>query len=209
VLTAICVGMIILFCAVWAYSRLAAVSIPITGYMMPLDRVTGTLSSGAAVDLYKGREKVGAAATDVFLLQDDKKSAAAVFKDVVMLPGKVTLDVDRVRIGDVAAPTFEGTVIDRQPRYLFPRAYLQGGVAGLIVLLGGLFLYRYIGTRPSTVDFLVETDAEMKKVNWSTRQIIVDSTIVVICATFLIAGYIFIADFGFSSFMEFIGILKR
>ncbi len=34
----------------------------------------------------------------------------------------------------------------------------------------------------------------MRKVNWSTRKIIMDSTMVVISATFFIASLIFIAD---------------
>jgi preprotein translocase SecE subunit len=99
-------------------------------------------------------------------------------------------------------------VAGRDPKFLFPKVYLQAGVASLIVLLGGFFLHRFVAARPTTVDFLVATDSEMKKVNWSTRQVIQDTTIVVIGATFLIAGFIFVADIGLRMLMELIGVLK-
>ena len=58
----------------------------------------------------------------------------------------------------------------------FPRVYLQGGVAGIILLLGAVIIYVYVGVKRRPVDFLINTDNEMKKVNWSTRREIVGST---------------------------------
>jgi preprotein translocase SecE subunit len=62
------------------------------------------------------------------------------------------------------------------------------------MLVGLWTIFRYVGTKPSSVEFLIATDEEMRKVNWSTRKIIIDSTKVVVIATFLIAGLIFIFD---------------
>ncbi|MCX5689256.1 MAG: preprotein translocase subunit SecE, partial [Planctomycetota bacterium] len=139
----------------------------------------------------------------------DKKSGLSRVSGVALDKGRIVADVDRVRIGEAGAATFAATIAAREPKYLFPRIYLQAGVSGLIVLVGCFFLYRLVGYSPPSVDFLVATDSEMKKVNWSTRQVIQDSTMVVIGATFLIAAYIFISDFGLSKVMEIIGVLQR
>ncbi|MBL8964243.1 MAG: preprotein translocase subunit SecE [Phycisphaerae bacterium] len=56
---------------------------------------------------------------------------------------------------------------------------------------------------------MIATDGEMKKVNWSTRREVLGSTWVVIGACFLIATFLFIVDIAFSSFFEFVGLLKR
>jgi preprotein translocase subunit SecE len=53
----------------------------------------------------------------------------------------------------------------------------------------GALLYGFVWVRPRSVDFLVATETEMKKVNWSTRKEIVGSTIVVICLAAGIAGF--------------------
>ena len=209
VLTAIFAGTLILAGGVWSWSRTAIVSVPITGYALSVTQVTGAVSGGATVDLFKGQEKVGTGTVDSFSLFDDKKSGLSRISAVSFEKGKVVADVDRVRVGEASAPTFAAAVAAREPKYLFPRIYLQGAVSGLIVLIGCFFLYRLVGYSPPSVDFLVATDSEMKKVNWSTRQVIQDSTMVVIGATFLIAAYIFISDFGLSKVMEVIGVLQR
>jgi preprotein translocase SecE subunit len=77
---------------------------------------------------------------------------------------------------------------------VFSPTYLQGGVAGAMMLVGLIAIYTYVGRKPSSVDFLIATDEEMRKVNWSTRKTITNSTLVVISATFLIAGFIFVWD---------------
>lgn len=55
--------------------------------------------------------------------------------------------------------------------------------------------YYLIGRKPKVVDFLIATEGEMKKVNWSTRREIRGSTIVVIGLTFVIALIISFLDY--------------
>jgi preprotein translocase subunit SecE len=62
--------------------------------------------------------------------------------------------------------------------------------------------------RPTTVDFLVATDSEMKKVNWTTRAELIGSTKIVIVFMFLIAMYLFSCDLLFGGFFKLIGVLK-
>jgi len=48
----------------------------------------------------------------------------------------------------------------------------------------------------------------MKKVNWSTRKHIIDSTWVVVGATFLIAAVLWIFDVALSRLMTWINVLQ-
>jgi preprotein translocase subunit SecE len=90
---------------------------------------------------------------------------------------------------------------------IFNKAYLQASVAAFFLLGGATLIYWFVAVRPGTVDFLVDTDGEMKKVNWSTRKAILDTTWVVIAATFLIAAALYIFDVLWSEFMRVVGVL--
>ena len=46
--------------------------------------------------------------------------------------------------------------------------------------------------------FIGEVLAEMKKVSWSTRRELVDSTLIVILSSFLLGLFVGIIDFAFS-----------
>ena len=86
--------------------------------------------------------------------------------------------------------------------------YVQGGVT--VALLGscGWLLYYLICIKPKVADFLIATEGEMKKVNWSTRREIMGSTWVVIGLTFFIAVLIFVLDYlVFTPFFRWIKVL--
>lgn len=72
--------------------------------------------------------------------------------------------------------------------------YVQAGAFLACCIIGGLLIYRFVGLKPRSVDFLVATEGEMKKVNWSTRKEILGSTWVVIGLTAFIAAMIFVID---------------
>lgn len=87
------------------------------------------------------------------------------------------------------------------------RIYLQAVAALVILLVGGFLLYRAVGTKPRTVDFLIATEGEMNKVNWPTRREVIGSTWVVVAFLFLMVGLLFAADFAFASIFELTGVL--
>lgn len=85
--------------------------------------------------------------------------------------------------------------------------YYQAGMAvGVILVFGGL-LY-WLLNKPRVADFMIATEAEMKKVNWPTRKEIIGSTWVVICGTFLIAGLLFVIDLAFGALFLEMGVLR-
>ncbi len=69
-------------------------------------------------------------------------------------------------------------------------------VAFVLVFASAAWLgYYLIGRKPKVVDFLIATEGEMKKVNWSSRREIRGSTVVVIGLTFVIALIISFLDY--------------
>jgi len=77
---------------------------------------------------------------------------------------------------------------------------------------GGLFLVwaiiqHWIMNKPANVDFLIATDSEMKKVNWTSREQLIGSTKVVILFMFLISATLFVFDIIFGYLFWLIGVL--
>lgn len=75
------------------------------------------------------------------------------------------------------------------------------------VILGGALWWFTFSYRASS-DFLIATEGEMKKVNWSTKREVIGSTKVVIMFTILIASYLFAVDVVFQNIFRWIGVLK-
>jgi preprotein translocase SecE subunit len=57
------------------------------------------------------------------------------------------------------------------------------------------------------VEFFIETQAELQKVSWPTRDELIGSTVVVIVCLVILSLYIFGVDWVVSSVMEAIGLL--
>ncbi|MFA9478011.1 preprotein translocase subunit SecE [Phycisphaerales bacterium AB-hyl4] len=85
--------------------------------------------------------------------------------------------------------------------------YYQGGMAvGMIVFFGAL-LY-WLLNKPRIADFMIATEAEMKKVNWPTRREVIGSTWIVICGAMLMAGWLWVFNLVFGWFFLQIDILE-
>jgi len=85
---------------------------------------------------------------------------------------------------------------------------LQGIAAAVVLLSGALIAFLFCGNRPGTVEFLVATDMEMKKVAWSTRKDIWNSTLVVVGASFLLSTALFGIDLALQFFFKAINVLQ-
>lgn len=90
---------------------------------------------------------------------------------------------------------------------------LQNETAQLLIPAGILAVMAYlifwlVGKNARFIDFMIATEGEMKKVNWSTRREVLGATRVVIF-TFLMLGMIlFSVDVLFMIFFESIGVLR-
>ena len=85
--------------------------------------------------------------------------------------------------------------------------FVSAAVTIIVMLASGSIGYYLIGRKPRMVDFMIATEGEMKKVNWSTRREVVGSTILVILLTLFIALFCQVADLGFSAFFQWAGVL--
>ncbi len=86
--------------------------------------------------------------------------------------------------------------------------YLQAGTAVIFIAVGGVLCYYLIGVHKRIVDFLIATEGEMKKVNWSTRREITGSTWVVIGFTFVVATIIALLDLAYSMIFQALKVLE-
>jgi preprotein translocase SecE subunit len=63
----------------------------------------------------------------------------------------------------------------------------------VILLLLGYFSWRVVNW-PTFADFLIATEAEMNKVSWTTRQRLVQDSVVVLVTVALMALFLFTVD---------------
>jgi len=87
---------------------------------------------------------------------------------------------------------------------LYVRVSVAVGIPALVALL----VYWLVGVNRKTCDFMIATEGEMKKVNWSTKNELWGSTKVVIFFTFLMALLLFVVDLFFILVFSGIGVLE-
>ncbi len=82
-------------------------------------------------------------------------------------------------------------------------------IGASIVIAGfGLLGYWLLGLNRRVCDFLIATEGEMKKVNWTSRKEIIGSTKVVIFVLVFMSVLLFVVDIVFMVFFTWIGVLK-
>jgi preprotein translocase SecE subunit len=86
--------------------------------------------------------------------------------------------------------------------------YLQAFAAVVLLGAAGLIGYILIGRKPRVVEFMIATESEMKKVNWSSRHEIVGSTWVVIGLTVFLAVFCFGADRIYQFIFQVLKVLE-
>jgi preprotein translocase SecE subunit len=213
VLTASMIGVVTLATAAFAWRQgelLVERVIPKSQASMSLQLESGTPAAGQVLDLLadgaRPGEKVKIGTGEVISYSVDQR--AALLHNFTLEPERFPADAKRVSAGTAGeAGAVSGLVTGVTLRSPIEPLYVQGGLAGVIILIGSVIGFWLTATRPRTVDFLVATDFEMKKVNWSTPREIIGSTYVVIGACVIIGGSLFIFDFLFKTFFQGIGVL--
>ena len=99
-------------------------------------------------------------------------------------------------------PLLPGELFERLP--VFDTPFTWQFVLCVALFVGGLVLVRRLLSRKATVDALIETEMEMKKVSWPSRDESVNATIVVILVTVILTGLLTTFDFVLGSFMDFL-----
>jgi preprotein translocase SecE subunit len=86
------------------------------------------------------------------------------------------------------------------------KSWLSGIIVGFSAAMG--LLTWYLINKPGNADFLIATDSEMKKVNWTSRNELIGSTKVVIFFVIAISLLLFVIDLLFGYFFYWIDVLK-
>lgn len=212
VMTLAMIALVVLTSAGWAYKSLGALEtgIPAKAWNLGLKGLTGAAAPGQTITLLNSKgsptDQPVEAGTAVVEQVSTQAGETILRIGTPTLTGVQTvqdLENQSLRVGGAVA-----TISSVRPVPAFDIEYAQAGVAGVIVVLGVWAAYWFVGRSRTSVDFLIATDSEMRKVNWSTRREILGSTYVVIGATLLVALSLFLIDYGFSHLFIKIDLLK-
>ncbi|MFZ4573507.1 MAG: preprotein translocase subunit SecE [Phycisphaerales bacterium] len=208
-LTAIFIGTLLFTGAGWAWRQLEALSLPKSSWNIKYETPTGTPAAGQTLKFFNDAVQPPLELGTCVVDQTTSGDVIVKHVELAVPPGEQRSyeisEATRIQSEDGG---FSATITDRFGIEIFSKVYLQAGTAALILLAGASVVYWLVAVRPQTVDFLVDTDGEMKKVNWSTRKHVIDSTGVVVGATFLIAAVLWIFDVLWSRFFTLIDVLQ-
>jgi preprotein translocase SecE subunit len=222
VLTACYLGVIVLAAAAWCASQAKLVldTVPKSTFEVALASQTGTVAPGQTVGVMRASpanpeafDQVGTARVASF----DEANRRIRLTDVTTTDASGAMEWDstsRLQIAPAAAgapPVFSGSYNGRYVDGVaaIEPVILQGIVGGVVIVVGAFLIFMFAAWKPKSVDFLIATDMEMRKVNWSTRKDVIGSTWVVILTATLLAIGLFVVDYGFKTLFQQIGILVK
>jgi preprotein translocase SecE subunit len=214
VLTAVVAGLLVLATAAWLWGETAAINLPNSAWDVSLSESEGLLTPGQVVTVLAdpldpavvgGLIEVGTMEVATFEASELSPKVRLVKPE--LSEGVVPSDMKGVRAEGFSASVGESGAVFPIP--VIQPLYVQGAVAGLAMLAGAVLVFVFVGSKPASCEFLIATDGEMKKVNWSTRREVMGSTWVVIAASFLVAAILYLVDYAFQTFFHAINVLQR
>lgn len=211
VMTAVMVGLITLGAALWAQEQIKAVvqSLPSHSFQVTLRAPVSpqAQAAGTTIELL-GRETTG----ELVVVGTATLSQPAPAATQSITLGSFAFEPQRDRSAVIAARLPGGPVATTgagfTPVAVFPPDLAGAGAMALVLLAGALLTFYIVGVRQGSAEFLINTDFEMKKVNWSTPREIWGSTIVVASACVFLATSLWLMDNVFSVVMRFMGVLR-
>ncbi len=87
--------------------------------------------------------------------------------------------------------------------------YVHTLVPVIFLLLAAYFIFWGVGRKQNIVDFMIATEGEMKKVNWSTRKEVWGATKVVIVTVLALGLMLAVVDALFMLLFGTMGVLKN
>ncbi len=83
--------------------------------------------------------------------------------------------------------------------------WIYMGIPIAVISVVTWFLY-WLQNRPAVADFLILSEGELKKVNWSSRAEIIASTVIVIAVVIIMAAFLGLVDLAFHALFNSIGL---
>lgn len=209
-MTAVFAGMLVLGGAIWLANLSQLIELPKSAWTMGLANMTGELAPGTAVTITDDATPAGQIGTGVVQTISSRvgTQGTATIGQIQVSAGKYLSDA-KAMTWSVSGTSATAGIGSQTGVPIFNPTYLRLGIAIAVIIAGAVLVYWLVGRRMGSVDFLVAVDGEMKKVNWSTKRIIQNSTTVVILASFFIAAALFGIDYILGTFFQLIGVMPK
>ncbi len=207
VMTAVFAGVLVMAAAVWLYGQALLIPLPDRAWSMSYS-VAANFDASQPVDLLgpeglTARPELGTATIETV---DASSTGGTITLVDYQLTGEATRSqISALRASDGQIVAITGGGVRGVP--VVDRIYVQGAMVLVTVLIGAIGIVYFVAMKKGSVDFLIATDGEMRKVNWSTRKDVINSTWVVIGASAILGLYLFGFDTVFALFFRAIGVL--
>ena len=153
-LSAVAFGVLTLATAAWVWGESAAINLPTSSWTMTLRNAEGTVAPGETLTGLRESETTG----------ELVEAGTILVKGFV--PGeiapRVTLEKPSLNAGLVPsdlqglrASGFDAEIASVLPIPVVDQLYLQGGLAGVVLLVGAVLIFFFIGSKPSSCEFLI------------------------------------------------------
>jgi len=210
VMTAGLIALVTVAMAAWLWNQAALIAdkLPKAGWNLDLRTGPAEVKPGATVTLFGASD---AGVTPAVL--GSAQVAELTGQSILVKSFAFAEKADPTQIFSIApgasAPADgpRAAVSRRSPMAMIEPTLLSGLMASVVIIGGALVAYWLVGVRQGTVEFLIATDFEMKRVNWSTPREIIGSTYVVIAACVLVTLSLFLFDRVFENFFKLLGVL--
>lgn len=212
-LTAIGTGIVVMATVGWLWAELDsgpfAVEKP---YTMTLAPVPGEVKEADPMSRWGLRLEAAEVGDGALRIEDLASGSPAIEQgfsrdDVVVAVGGQPV-ADRLALATaISALGTEEHLVVEVTRSESIVLYVQAGVAVAVIVIAGVLLW-LIMNRPRAVDFMIATEAEMRKVNWPSKNEIRGSTLVVVCGTIILAVFLWTINLVFGWLFIRINILE-
>lgn len=212
VMTSGLIAIITIAAAAWLWNQasLIAENLPKAGWSLDLKSVPGDMKPGSPVTLFGAAAdgvtppKLGTATVADFTGQ------TVTVKDLNLIAKSDPTQIQFLMAGDTPAAEAARTAVSRRASVpLIEPTLFSGIVVAVVISIGAFIGYYLVGVRAGTVEFLIATDFEMKRVNWSTPREIMGNTYVVIFACVFVTLLLFLFDRMYENIFKLIGVLPR
>lgn len=204
VLSAVAAGVLVLAGGAWAWKQAALIRPPVSAWSLAVRGVQGQATPGQTVTLIGTNPLTGQGGSELGRATIRQSEGGLVVVDQLAFEA----GLNPSQASRISAEGFEARIVGAQAIPAFEPILIQLAALGAVMLLGGALVYYFVAASRGTAEFLIATDGEMKKVNWTSRKQIIGSTWVVVFACFLISAFLFGVDFLFSQFFQLIDVLE-
>ncbi len=205
VMSAVMAGVLVLAGGAWAWKQAALIRPPIPQWRLTLRSVQGEPAVGQEVVLIGTNPLTGQRASELGrAVIEEVEPNRIVVGQLAFEKGLNPSQADHVQ----SESGFRARVVGSSGIPAYEPILVQLAAMGVVMVIGAGLIYYFVGVHRGSVEFLIATDGEMKKVHWTTRKQIIGSTWVVLFACFLIAAFLFGVDYIFAQIFMALDVLE-